>query len=214
MKSTTFCRLLAGIVTMGMILPAASAQNPPNALNPGESAAGWRLLFDGSTLKGWEPHEAAANTQAATWGVADGAIFCTGDLRGWLGTVDTFSDFNLKVEFRAGAKINSGVFLRSQKQGGIPAETGYELQIWDFRPTYKTGALVNAIESEPTKILADQWNSYDITADGDHFIVVLNGKKVLDGHDSKHSSGVVGLQYNTGGGKIEFRNIKIRPIKH
>jgi hypothetical protein len=125
-----------------------------------------------------------------------------------------FPDFNLKGDFRAGVKINSGVFLRSQKEGGIPAETGYELQIWDFRPTYKTGSLVNSLEAEPAKILADQWNSYDITADGDHFIVVLNGKKVLDGRDSKHSSGVAGLQYNTGGGKIEFRNIKIRPIKH
>ena len=202
------------MILLGMILPLASAQSKPNALAPGESAAGWRLLFDGATLNGWEPHQASAKEPAATWGVADGAIFCTGDRRGWLGSADTFTDFNLKVDFRAGAKINSGVFLRSQKEGGIPAETGYELQIWDFRPTFKTGSLVNSLEAEPIKILADQWNSYDITADGDHFIVVLNGKNVLDGRDSKHSSGVVGLQYNTGGGKIEFRNIKIRPIKH
>ena len=45
-------------------------------------------------------------------------------------------------------------------------------------------------------------------------MVILNGKKVLDGNDSKHSSGVLGLQYNTGGGKIEFRDIKIRPLTH
>jgi hypothetical protein len=214
MKAATMCRLLVGMILLGMILPSASAQNKPNTLAPGESEAGWRLLFDGVTLNGWEPHQASAKEPAATWDVADGAIFCTGDRRGWLGTVDTFSDFNLKVDFRAGARINSGIFLRSQKEGGIPAETGYELQIWDFRPTYKTGSLVNAIEAEPTKILADQWNSYDVTADGDHFLVVLNGEKVLDGRDSRHSSGVIGLQYNTGGGKIEFRNIKIRPIRH
>ena len=73
---------------------------------------------------------------------------------------------------------------------------------------------MNSLEAEPAKVLADQWNSYDVTADGDHFIVVLNGKKILDGRNSKHSSGVVGLQYNTGGGKIEFRNIKIKPIQH
>jgi hypothetical protein len=194
-------------------LGVLSAQ-APNALTKQEIAAGWKLLFDGSTLSGWEAHQASDKDPAATWGVANGAIFCEGDLRGWLGTVDYYTDLNLKVDFKAGAKINSGVFLRSQKTGGIPAKTGYELQIWDFRPTYKTGALVDAIEAEPTKILADQWNSYDITADGDHFIVVLNGKKVLDGRDSKHSSGVVGLQYNTGGGKIEFRNIKIKSIKH
>ena len=202
------------LLAIGFFASGTLSAQAPNALTKEEIAAGWRLLFDGATLNGWEPHMASATEPAATWGVADGAIFCTGDRRGWLGTADTFIDFNLKVEFRAGAKINSGVFLRSQKEGGIPAETGYELQIWDFRPTYKTGALVNAIESEPTKIIADQWNSYDVTAEGDHFIVVLNGKKLLDGRDSKHSSGVIGLQYNTGGGKIEFRNIKVRVIKH
>ena len=201
------------LVTCCFISGALWAQ-APNTLTKEEAAAGWRLLFDGATLKGWEMHMASATEPAATWEVADGAILCTGDKRGWLGTVDTFTDFNLKVELRAGAKINSGIFLRSQKEGGIPAETGYELQIWDFRPTYKTGALVNALEAQPTTILADQWNGYDVTADGDHFVVVLNGKKLVDGRDSKHSSGVVGLQYNTGGGKIEFRNIKIRPIKH
>jgi hypothetical protein len=30
---------------------------------------------------------------------------------GWLGTADTYTDFQLKVDFRAGAKINSGIFL-------------------------------------------------------------------------------------------------------
>jgi hypothetical protein len=201
-RPTTAAVLLAAIC----ILSGALQAQAPNTLTKEETAAGWTLLFDGADLKGWEPH------QAATWGVAGGAIFCAAERPGWLGTVDTFTDFNLKLEFRAGAQINSGIFLRSQKEGA-PAETGYELQIWDARPTYKTGALVNAIEASPTKILADQWNSYDVTADGDHFVVIFNGQKLLDGHDSKHSSGVIGLQYNTGGGKIEFRNIKIRPIK-
>jgi hypothetical protein len=205
---------IASLFAVGCLLPGALRAQAHNTLTKKEIAAGWKLLFDGSSLNGWEPHQASDTEPAATWGVADSAIFCTGDRRGWLGTADSYTDFNLKVDFRAGAKINSGVFLRSQKTGGIPAQTGYELQIWDFRPTYKTGALVDHIDAEPTKILADQWNSYDVTAEGDHFVIVLNGKKVLDGRDSKHSSGVIGLQYNTGGGKIEFRNIKIRPIKH
>jgi len=203
-----------GLFALGCLALGVLRAQAPNTLSREEAAAGWKLLFDGSTLKGWTAHPASPNRPAATaWRVEGGAIVCDGDLPGWLGTDESFSDFNLKVEFRVGAKANSGIFLRSQKEGP-PAETGYELQIWDFRPTYKTGALVNAIEAEPTKILADQWNPYDVTADGDHFIVILNGKKVLDGHDSKHSSGVLGLQYNTGGGKFEFRSIKIRPIRH
>src|ERR1017187_1212464 len=205
---------ITGVFVIGCLTLGALSAQAPNTLTKEEAAAGWKLLFDGATLKGWEPHEASATEPAATeWGLAAGAIFCTGDRRGWLGTADTFNDFNLKIQFRVGAKTNSGIFLRSQKTGGIPAETGYELQIWDFRPTYKTGALVNAIEAEPTKILADQWNSYEVTADGNHFVVVLNGKIVLDGTDAKHSSGVVGLQFNIGG-KGESRNIKIKPITH
>ena len=205
---------IGSLIAISCLTMGTLAAQTPNTLTKEEIAAGWKLLFDGATLNGWEAHPASATEPAATaWGVADGAIFCDGDRRGWLGTADMFGDFNLKIEFRVGAKTNSGVFLRSQKTGGIPAQTGYELQIWDFRPTYKTGALVNHIEAEPTKILADQWNSYDVIADGDHFVVVLNGKKVLDGHDSAHSSGVIGLQYNTGGGKVEFRNIKIKVLK-
>jgi hypothetical protein len=205
---------IIGLLAIGCLTLGALRAQAPNTLTKAEIAAGWKLLFDGSTLKGWEQHAAAATAPAATaWRVTDGAILCDGDRRGWLGTDDTFSNFNLKVQFRVGEKTNSGVFIRSQKTGGIPAETGYELQIWDFRPTYKTGALVNAIDAEPTKILADQWNSYEVTANGNHFVVVLNGKKVLDGTDAKHSAGVVGLQYNTGGGKVEFRDIKIKAIK-
>jgi hypothetical protein len=209
MKATLYMAALAAgaCLTMGTLQAQA-----PNSLTKEETAAGWKLLFDGSTLRGWETHPAAANEPAATaWAVVNGAIVCDGDRRGWLGTDGVFGDFNLKLEFRVGATANSGVFLRSQKTG-MPAETGYELQIWDFRPSYKTGALVNHIEARPTKILADQWNSYDVTAQGNHFVVVLNGKKVLDGEDAAHSAGVIGLQYNTGGGKIEFRNIKIQRL--
>ena len=205
---------ILGLLAVGCLTLGALRAQAPNTLTKQEIAAGWKLLFDGSTLKGWEAHAASATEPASSaWRVVDGTIVCDGDRRGWLGTDDMFSDFNLKIQFRVGEKTNSGVFLRSRKTGGIPAETGYELQIWDFRPTYKTGALVNAIEAEPTKILADQWNSYDVIADGTHFVVVLNGKKVLDGTDSKHSSGVVGLQFNIGG-KVEFRDIKIKAIKH
>ena len=189
----------------------------PNTLTKQEAAAGWKLLFDGSTLKGWEARGNPATAPPPTCGVADRAIFCDGDSKGWLSTAAIFTDFRLKVEIRLAEKANSGIYLRSQTTGRGPAQTGYELQIWDFGPPTpgsKTGDLYGAIEAEPTRFIADQWNTFDVTADGDHFTVVLNGKKVTDGHDSKASSGVLGLQYNTGAGKVEFRNIKILEIKH
>ena len=111
----------------------------------------------------------------------------------------------------AAGSEESGVFLRSEKEGQ-PHITGYELQIWDYQPAgYNTGSLVGSLKAQPVKIIPDQWHQYEITANGDHFVVVLNGKTVLDGHDPKHPSGVIGFQCQPDN-PIAFRNIKIKPI--
>jgi hypothetical protein len=169
---------------------------------------GWQALFDGKTLLGWEVLPTSVATANGDWTVKDGNIVCPGTTPGWLATTQTFSDFRLQVQFRGGEKVNSGVFLRSQKQGQ-PHITGYELQIWDYQPAgYNTGSLVNTIKAPPTKIRADQWNDYDITADGDHYTIVLNGTKLLDTHDAAHLSGVIGFQCQKDN-KIEFRGIRV-----
>jgi hypothetical protein len=185
---------------------AATAEDPPNTLTPKESAEGWKLLFDGKTLNGWETH------WATDWTAENGALACSAVERSWLSTSASFSDYVLKLEFRGAGTVNSGVFLRSQKEGQ-PHITGYELQIWDYQPAgYNTGSLVGSLKAAPVKILPDQWNRYEISADGDHYLIVLNGKVLLDGHDSKHASGVIGFQCQKDN-KIEFRNIKLRPIR-
>ena len=69
------------------------------------------------------------------------------------------------------------------------------------------------MKAPTVRILGDKWNDYDITAMGDHFVVLLNGKPLLDAHDSAHKSGVIGFQCQVNN-KIEFRNIRISPIGH
>ena len=56
----------------------------------------------------------------------------------------------------------------------------------------------------------DQWNHYQITAEGDHIVVVLNGETTLDIHDTRFPEGNLRLQYQQF--PIAFRNIKIRPL--
>jgi Domain of Unknown Function (DUF1080) len=200
---------------MGLVIFAggvAAAQGSPNTLTSKEAAQGWKLLFDGKDLDGWQPYSTSQPTATGDWSVADGAILCPGTSAGWLASNDSFSNFELKVQFRATEKTNSGVFLRSTKEGA-PHKTGYELQIWDYQPAgYNTGSLVGSLKAAPTKILDSQWNDYDIKADGDHYVIILNGKTILDDHDSKHTAGVIGFQCQPAN-KIEFRNIKILPLK-
>jgi hypothetical protein len=177
-----------------------------------ERSDGWTVLFDGKSLKGWEARPTFEAGNKGDWTVANGSLVCGGTAPSWISTDASFSDFQLALEFRGSEKVNSGVFLRSKKDGQ-PHETGYELQIWDYQPAgFHTGSLVGSVKAEPVKIRPNQWNQYDITAKGDHFKIVLNGKTVLDAKDSKHSAGVVGFQCQKDQ-RIEFRNIRIKPLR-
>ena len=183
----------------------AAAQSQPNTLTAAEKAGGWKLLFDGKSLARWEAHGGGSSD----WKAEGGTLSCAPTAPSWLGTVDNYSNFVLRLEFKGAEKVNSGVFIRSQKEGQ-PASTGYEVQIWDYQPGgYNTGSLVNSIKADPVKIIPDQWNSYEISAQGDHYVIVLNGKKILDGSDSKHASGVIGLQCQPNN-PISFRNLKLQ----
>lgn len=201
---TTFAGTLA--------LVGAAAGQQPNSLTPAEKSEGWILLFDGKSLSGWDARTTFSKEATGNWSVAGGAISCPGTTPGWLSSKDSFSDFALKVEFRGTEKVNSGVFLRSQKEGE-PHKTGYELQIWDYQPAgFLTGSLVGSVKATGGKVLGGQWNRYEITAKGDHIVIVLNGKKLLDTHNSQHASGVIGFQCQKEN-PIEFRNIKVRKLQ-
>ena len=178
----------------------------------GSAQDGWKSLFDGKTLNGWEGRPTFAPESKGDWTVKDGAIVCGGTKPSWLSSKEHFSDFQLKLEFRGAENVNSGVFLRSQ-EAGQPHQTGYELQIWDYQPAgFLTGSLVGSVKAGPAKVKGGEWNTFDITAKGDHFVVLLNGKKVLDAKDAKHKEGVIGFQCQLDQ-KIEFRKIQIKALK-
>ena len=160
----------------------------------------------------------------AQWKIVDGALRPE-VAGGWLATKEDFTNFQLQVEFRTSApNINSGVFLRRARQDGDSHQIGYELQIRNPSPgdkpfdgkegnhnAYYTGSFSGHLKSknEPTVIMG-QWHHYDVTAQGDHFVVMFDGKKVLDARHPEFKSGAIGLQRT--GQDIEFRSVKIKPL--
>jgi hypothetical protein len=196
-----------------LLCAGAAAAQKADKLTASEKTQGWQLLFDGQDLKGWTAGSTSTPGANGSWKVENGAISCPGSSAGWLATDEAFSSFHLKLQFRGGEKVNSGVFLRSQKEGQ-PHVTGFELQIWDYQPAgYNTGSLVGAAKATPTKIRPDQWNDYDITVDGDHYLIVLNGTTLLDTHNTAHASGVIGFQCQPNN-PIEFRDVRVLPLHH
>lgn len=191
-------------VLLALLLPAFLAAQH-NSLTKEEIAEGWVLLFDGDTLFGWHPQG------GANWRASNGLLAAESGESGWLRTGAVFADFHLKTEFRTAADGNSGIFVRSAREGQ-PHITGYEVQIWNHHPKFPTGSLVNHVATpQKADLKPGEWNSMEVRAENDRYVVSLNGKQILDAREGKTKKGHIGLQFNKGL-PIEFRNVKLKPL--
>jgi len=176
----------------------------------GGSEAVWTTLIDGS--KGLENFNRAGG---ANWTATNGVIEATlsPDGSSHLVSKNAYKDFILRIEFWISDDGNSGVHMRCEDPNDPSSSTCYEVNIYDQRedPSYGTGAIVNfANVSDPMPKAGGKWNTLEITARGDHLIVILNGVKTADVQDSSHASGVFGLQW--GRGTVKFRKVEIRSL--
>ena len=178
--------------------------------NSKENQGGWVTLFDGHSLSGWTPE------QGAKWRVSAGILIGDAGEDGWLCSDRQFTNFLLHIEYRDSPKGNSGVFLRATKESNLsdpsnPAGS-YELQINNEDEKWATGSIENFIQRlVAVNPAPNQWHSYEVEVRGDHLIAKLDGTKVLDGRDAKFKAGYIGLQHHKNN-KIEFRNIRVKPL--
>ena len=147
------------------------------------------------------------NPGESHWEVVDGLLTACGEPAGYLNSDKSFKNFVLSLEFKTSETANSGVFVRSPQEAG-----GYEVQIWKQQPAgYNTGSIVGTAKTtRDYAFKADDWNQLQVTVEGDHLVVVLNGETTLDVRDAKFPDGNIRLQYQQF--PIAFRNIKIRPL--
>ncbi|MBI1228279.1 MAG: DUF1080 domain-containing protein [Bacteroidetes bacterium] len=94
------------------------AVTPANGLSEAESLAGWRLLFDGSTLNGWRGYN-RPDLPKLGWSVENGEIIIAktpnpkpNDFGGDIITTEKYGNFELSVDFMLTDSANSGIFFR------------------------------------------------------------------------------------------------------
>ena len=197
-------QLLASLLALTSPLAMAGT---PNSLTPQEVSEGWILLFDGETTFGWAPRG------EVNWNIQDGALVSRpGSGAGHLSTTTEFADYQLRAEFWIDNQANSGVFLRCPLTGEITALNAYEVNIFDPHEKWPTGSINEIAKASDTPKTAGQWNTYDLTAEGDHLVVKLNGKTTVDVRDSKYARGAIGLQKFSNAGEVRFRNLKLKPL--
>ena len=192
-------------LAVGLLIGAAALQFSTAA----SGDDGWVTLLD-STVKGdW------GEVGKANWAMKDGALVADkldGKDLAYLVSKTPYKDFQIRAEFWTDEDANSGIFIRCESNTTIDSKVCYEVNIFDKRPdpSYGTGAIVDVAKVDPMPKAAGKWNIYEITAQGPHLTVVLNGQKTADVEDSKHLSGPVALQY--GSGVVKFRKVQIKPL--
>jgi len=224
--------VVLGVVCCAAIALAASAFAAEPATT-GEKAAktkksarsakadkGWTSLFNGKDLTGWKP------VGGADWKAVDGMLVgkqgpnnAPGDLL----TEKSFDNFELTVTYKCTWPCNSGVWFRYQND-----KTAYQADVLDYKkpvafsgslysPGYPPGQTFMVAYLDKGLEKRDDWNTFQITANGDHIVIILNGKKTVDVRDKHVAEGKIGFQVHPGAEfapmSITVKEIGIRPLK-
>ena len=191
------------IVTDQPALYAAETSLPAvdntNKLTFSEEDWGWKLLWDGKTGNGWRGAKLDAFPEEG-WEIKDGelTVIDSGGAESRAGgdivTVDKYSDFELRVDFKLTPGANSGIkyFVDTGVNKAEGSAIGLEYQVLDdeLHPDAKLGrsegirtmaALYDLIKPEnrfPNPV--GEWNHARIVSSGNHVEHWLNGRRVLE----------------------------------
>lgn len=182
-------------------------------------------LFNGKDLKNWVFQLKDPTIDPATvFTIQNGVIHIKGDPFGYMRTKQTYSDYNLHVEYRYPSEAtNSGVFIHAQKPDTIWLRC-IECQLQagnagDFvlmngadmnERTDKSKRVVKKMTASNEKT-AGEWNAMDIKCLGNTIEVSVNGTLQNKGTGLNISQGSICLQSE--GKDVEFRNVFLTRLK-
>ena len=187
---------------------------------------GFVPLFNGKDLTGWK-----ANESPETFKVEDGKIIANGNRSHlfYVGDVKNhdFKDFELKAQVLCKTNSNSGIYFHTQFQEKGWPEKGFECQVCanGYKDPRKTGSLyaVKDVAEAPAK--DDEWFDYHIIVKGKSVTTKINGKVAVEWTQPdewtppkgmagrKLSSGTFALQGHDPGSRVEYKNIRVKPLE-
>ncbi len=192
-----------------------------------EKTSGWRPIFDGKSLDGWE------HVGPGRFVLKDGVLRTEGGMGLLWYTKEKLGNCVIRVVYKTSSKAsNSGVFIRiadKPKDEWFAVHHGYEVQICDAAdPFHRTGAIysLSKADAQPGKV--GEWNTLEITLKGDLVQVSVNGVPVNSfdpkgpvperKHDyepmrgPRPQSGYIGLQNHDTESHVDFKNVSVRPL--
>ncbi|MCP4782559.1 MAG: DUF1080 domain-containing protein [Fuerstiella sp.] len=238
--TTVACTVSICISLAFQVAPyVAAAEGHPKV----QAEKGWRSLFNGVDLTGWDFRDMKGGTPASdTWAAEDGTLTRKGNA--YISTKEKFGDFVLDMEFKVGARTNSGIFIRYEPKysAGLRkywTNGALEIQLLDSFGKTEPGrhdccSLYDLVapSTNPMK-KPGEWNRVTITARGSNITIVLNNKTVVnadldewseakknpDGTPNKYEKPIKDapregyIVLQDHPGDIWFRNINILPLR-
>ncbi|MDH5399475.1 MAG: DUF1080 domain-containing protein [Cyclobacteriaceae bacterium] len=176
-----------------------------NTLTEWEKKKGWKMLWDGKTADGWRSVKGDKFPEKG-WEMKDGVLTVLesggGEAAhgGDIITKDTYSSFDLKIEFKITEGANSGIkyFVDPELNKGSGSAIGLEYQVLDDKvhPDASKGVSGNRQLAglydliAPTNLSVPgrkknfrgigEWNQARIIVRGNHIEHWLNGDKVVE----------------------------------
>jgi hypothetical protein len=210
------CLSAALLLALCLVAAAAGAE---------EKEEGFRPLFNGQDLTGWEGADREAS---ACWLVEGGHLVCTGKPGPWLRSQEEFGDFELRFEYLLKEGGNSGVYIRVPKQGDHHGQgAGIEVQVLDdhaerykdLKPYQYSGSLYAIVPADPRVAKpAGEWNSMTIRCQGKKYEIHHNGQQVISADEAaapelaqRLTRGYLGLQNHNE--EVRFRNLRIKTLE-
>ena len=207
-----------------LLADLAGAQEAEKLNQPPE---GFTALFNGKNLEGW-----VGDTKG--YHVEDGLLAAAKKGGGNLYTEKQYANFVFRFDFQLQPGGNNGVGIRCEK-GKNAAYHGMEIQILDdtspqyakLQPYQYHGSIYGVVPAKRGHLKpVGEWNTEEITANGSHITVKLNGTVIVDADIEKAGKPSTidgrphpGLFNTTGhigflghGHELKFRNLFIKEL--
>ncbi len=217
---------VCGQETTGSTISAADtgATGGANAAAPAASDAGESIdLLGADPSTTWKSFpEEKLFVPESTWNVVresmdqEPVLVCNGKSKGFLWTVETYSDFELTAEwkFPTDTDGNSGFLIHTQQEERIwPTSVQIQLHQPKAGSIFPSGdAMTDNILDAPPELARpiNSWNECRVVSRSGRLTIEVNGKRAGEVTGAKPSSGHLALQSE--GSEVHFRRLRIRRL--
>jgi hypothetical protein len=191
-----------------------------------QQKAGWKPLFNGKDLQGWEQLNGKAKYEVKNGEIIGSTV--SNEPNSFLTTKERYGDFILELDLLVDEAMNSGIQIRSESRADYQNGRvhGYQVEIDPSNRAWSGGLYDEArrgwlypLDLNPAGQKAfkhKQWNKYRIECIGNSIRTWVNGVPTANVMDAMTPSGFIALQVHAiygdmkPGMQIRWKNIRIQ----